>query len=71
MNNQEDLCDALAVVLVLNTVQGGGGGCFIVLAVALQVRTRGNWSTKGSFTFLCTAVASFLTVLLYTLIHPL
>ena len=47
----------MAVVLVLNTVQGGG---FIVLAVALQVRTGGNWSTKRSFTFLCTTVANFL-----------
>ena len=50
---------------------GGGGGGFIVLAVPLQVRTGGNWSTKRSFTFLCTAVANFLTVLLYTLTHPL
>ena len=70
--NRENLCDTLAVVLVLNTVQGGErGGVFIVLAVALQVRTGGNCSTKRSFTFLCTAVASFLTVLLYTLTHPL
>ena len=40
MNNQRNLFDALAVLLVLNTVHGGS----IVLAVALLVRTGGNCS---------------------------
>ena len=53
-NNLENLCDALAVVLVLGTVRGGS----IVLAVALLVRTGENWpfhckNKKNSVSLCC------------------
>ena len=50
---------------------GGGGGGIYSAGSGSPSEDWGKLVHKRKFTFLCTAVANFLTVLLYTLTQPL